>query len=181
MNLSINFGNEPPVITTERLTLRGHRLDDFRSCAAMWSDPNVTRFIGGNPSTEQQTWLRLLQYAGHWRLMGFGYWAIEEKGSGAFVGEIGFADFKRDISTLMRTAPEVGWALAPRFHGRGLATEALDAILGWSDRHARWPRTVCLISPDNLQSIKMATKCGYHEFERGLFNERPMLFFERII
>ena len=34
---------------------------------------------------------------GLWSLLGFGYWAIEEKAAGGFVGELGFADFKRDI------------------------------------------------------------------------------------
>jgi RimJ/RimL family protein N-acetyltransferase len=37
----------PPRIRTERLVLRGHRLDDFPDALAMWSDPDVTRFIGG--------------------------------------------------------------------------------------------------------------------------------------
>ncbi len=87
----------PPRIRTERLVLRGHRLDDFPDALAMWSDPDVTRFIGGVPSTEQQVWSRMLSYAGHWSLPGFGYWAVEEAASGAFIGELGFANFKRDI------------------------------------------------------------------------------------
>ena len=78
-----------PVIETPRLTLRGHRLDDFSDCAAMWADPIVTRHIGGKPFSEEDTWTRLLRYAGHWLLLGFGYWAIEEKDTGSFVGELG--------------------------------------------------------------------------------------------
>jgi RimJ/RimL family protein N-acetyltransferase len=35
-----------PVIETERLRLRGHRLEDFPDSAALWADPLVTRFIG---------------------------------------------------------------------------------------------------------------------------------------
>ena len=38
-----------PTLQTERLRLRGHRLDDFGPCAAMWADPTVTRHIGGKP------------------------------------------------------------------------------------------------------------------------------------
>ena len=44
------FAMEVPVIETERLLLRGHRLDDFEALAAMWADPAVVRFIGGKPS-----------------------------------------------------------------------------------------------------------------------------------
>jgi hypothetical protein len=99
---------EIPVIETNRLILRGHRLDDFSDCVAMWSDPIVTRFIGGKPFSEEETWARLLRYAGHWSMMDFGYWAIEEKDTHSFVGESGFADFKRDIEPSIKGMPELG-------------------------------------------------------------------------
>ncbi len=145
----------------------------------MWSDPVVTRYIGGKPSTEQQTWARLCGYVGHWALMGFGYWAIEEKSSGDFAGELGFANFHRDIAPSMRDVPELGWALAPRFHGKGYATEAVRAAVAWGDLRFRSARTVCLIGPENLASIRVAQKCGYGVFERTLFNDQPALFLER--
>ena len=168
-----------PLLETARLTLRGHRLDDFEDSFAMWSDPVVTRFIGGKPSTEQQTWSRLLGYAGHWSLLGFGYWALEETSTGMFVGELGFANFRRDIAASMRDVPELGWALASRFHGKGYATEAVRAVVAWGDARFGPTRTVCLISPDNLASIAVARKCGYDVFEHTLFNGQPTLFFER--
>ena len=168
-----------PTLETPRLRLRAHRLDDFEPAFAMWSDPVVTRFIGGKPSTEQQTWSRMLGYAGHWALLGFGYWALEEKSSGSFVGELGFANFKRDIAASMRDVPELGWALAARVHGRGYATEAVRAAVAWADVRFESARTVCLIDPENLASIRVAQKCGYDVFERALYNERLTLFLER--
>ncbi len=169
-----------PNIETDRLWLRGHRLDDFADSFAMWSDPVVTRFIGGKPSTEQQIWARLLGYVGHWALLGFGYWALEEKASGRFIGELGFADYKRDIDSSMRNVPELGWALASGVHGKGYATEAVRAAVAWGDECLRAARTVCMINPENLASIRVAQKFGYHEFDRTVFNERPALFFERL-
>ena len=71
-----------PVLETERLKLRGHRLDDFVHCAAMWADSEVTRYIGGKPFTEEESWTKFLRYAGHWTLLGFGYWVAEEKTTG---------------------------------------------------------------------------------------------------
>lgn len=173
------FGAGIPDVETARLKMRGHRIDDLDDCVAMWSDPIVVRFIGGTPSTVQRTWLRLLAYRGHWSVMGFGYWVIEEKATGSFVGEVGFADFKRDIATSMQNVPELGWALAPRFHGKGYATEAVRAALAWGDAHFQAARTVCLISSDNTASIRVAEKCGYREFERTLFDGTRTLFFER--
>jgi RimJ/RimL family protein N-acetyltransferase len=168
-----------PVIETPRLRLRGHRYDDFPNCVAMWSDPGVTRFIGGRPSTEQQTWARLLSYVGHWVLMGFGYWAVEERISGDFVGEVGLADFKRDIDSSMKSGPEIGFALATRFHGKGYATESARAALSWVDVHVQPRTTVCLINPENAASLHVAEKCGYETFARGKYNEQPALFLRR--
>ena len=99
-----------PTLQTERLRLRGHRLDDFGPCAAMWADPTVTRHIGGKPSTEEESWTRLLRYVGHWAMLGFGYWVVEEQATGGFVGEIGFANYKRDLALPFKDNPEAGWA-----------------------------------------------------------------------
>ena len=168
-----------PTIETERLLLRPHRMGDFDAAFAMWSDPRVTQFIGGKPSTEQQTWSRIINYAGHWMLLGYGYWAIEEKASGTFAGELGFANFHRDIAESMRGVPELGWALAPQFHGRGYATEAVRAAVAWGDGAFNRGRTVCMIDPGNAASIRVAEKAGFRTFERGTFNGGASLFFER--
>src|ERR1700728_3292085 len=102
-----------PVLETERLRLRGHRLDDFTACAAMWADPVVTRHIGGKPFSEEESWSRLLRYAGHWALLGFGYWVVEEKATGNFAGEIGFANYKRNLEPKLEDMPEIGWVFTP--------------------------------------------------------------------
>lgn len=160
--------------------MRGHRPADLDECAAMWSDPAVTRYIGGKPSTRQQTWSRLVNYAGHWALMGFGYWVLEDKTTGAFVGELGFADFKREIAPSMRDVPELGFALAAQAHGKGFASEAVRAALAWGDAHLPAERTVCLINEDNAASIRVVQKAGYTVFERTRFNDVPTLFLERL-
>ena len=129
-----------PVLHTERLKLRGHRLDDFIASAAMWADPNVTRHIGGQPLTEEEAWTKFLRYVGHWALLGFGYWVVEEKATGSFVGEIGFADYKRDLEPSLHDKPEIGWVLAPRSHGKGYATEAVRAAIAGVMRISDQPR-----------------------------------------
>jgi len=168
-----------PVIETARLRLRGHRHGDLPVCAAMWSDPQVTKFISGRASSEQQTWIRLLSYVGHWALMGFGYWAIEEKLSDDFVGEVGFADFKRDVPASMQDVPELGFALVSRVHGKGYATESVRAVLAWADANLSSTRTVCLANPQNPASLRVLAKCGYEVFDRGTYNDQPVLFLSR--
>jgi RimJ/RimL family protein N-acetyltransferase len=170
---------EVPILETERLKLRGHRLLDFRDCSAMWADPGVTRYIGGQPLSEEEVWARLLRYVGHWTWLGFGYWAIEEKATSRFVGELGFADYKRQIEPSLEGMPELGWVLAARAHGKGYATEAVRVALAWGEIRFGEARTVCLIHPENLASIRVAQKCGYRESRRTTYKGHPTLLFAR--
>jgi RimJ/RimL family protein N-acetyltransferase len=166
-------------IETARLTLRGHRADDLAACAAMWADPEITRYIGGKPFSEQDVWFKLLRYAGLWSLMGFGYWAIEEKATGDFVGDLGFADFMREIEPSIGGVPELGWVLASSVHGKGYATEAAAAAIAWGDAHLAASKTVCIISPGNVQSIRVALKSGYQEQQRTTYHGDPTILFAR--
>jgi RimJ/RimL family protein N-acetyltransferase len=168
-----------PVIETERLILRAHRPEDFEACAAMWALPEVVRYIGGKPFSVEEVWSRVLRYAGHWQWMGFGFWALEEKSTGAFAGDLGFAEFKREIEPSIVGIPEVGWVLAPHAQGKGHATEALRAIVAWGDRHFDHARTVCLIHPENQPSLRVAEKCGYKEFHRTTYKGQPTILLER--
>jgi RimJ/RimL family protein N-acetyltransferase len=111
-------------------------------------------------------------------VLGFGYWAVRERASGRFVGDVGMADFKRVMEPPL-DAPESGWALATWAHGRGFATEALRAVLAWGDAHLSSPRTVCIISPENVASIRVADKCGYREAHRTTYKGEPTVVFAR--
>jgi RimJ/RimL family protein N-acetyltransferase len=170
-----------PTLETKRLLLRGHRVTDFPGCVGLWSDLNVTKYITGKASTEQQTWARLLSYVGHWVLLGFGYWVIEEKDTGAFVGEIGFADFKRNVSEHLIGVPELGFALATHFHGKGLATEAAQAVVTWGDTHLPSQQTACMVSVDNVASLQIVNGLGYEECARSVNNEQPVMIFSRAV
>jgi RimJ/RimL family protein N-acetyltransferase len=150
-----------PTIETERLRLRAHGVDDFADCVAMWSEPDVVRYTIGEPSPPQRTWSRMLTYRGHWALLGFGYWALEERVSGRYIGELGFADFKRAMKLSLDGMPELGWALVPWAHGRGFATEALRAVVAWGDEQIESSRTVCIIRRENQRSFRVAEKLGY--------------------
>ncbi len=168
-----------PVLETERLKLRGHRLEDFAPFAAMWADPAVTRHIGGRPFSAEESWARLLRYAGHWTLLGFGFWAVEEKATGNFAGELGFADCRRDIEPSLGQMPEAGWAFARQFHGKGYASEAMGAVIAWGDERFGPSRTACIIHPQNTASIRVAEKYGYRQLQSTTYKGQPTIIFIR--
>ncbi len=168
-----------PDLETERLLLRGHRRDDYASELSLWGDPEVTRFIGGKPSTPEEVWARLLRNIGHWTVMGFGYWLVHEKSSGRFVGEVGLADHHRDVVPPFGDTPETGWVLMPWAHGRGFATELMTTVLSWTEGVLGAPRTVCMIDPDNAASLRVAGKLGYRELARTTYKGEPAVVLER--
>jgi RimJ/RimL family protein N-acetyltransferase len=170
---------QPPVIETERLRLRGHELTDYEDACALWADPVVVRHIGGKTFTAEEVWHRLLRYRGLWALLGYGYWAVEEKSTQQFIGDIGFADFKRELTPSFDGAPEMGWILSPLAHGKGYATEAVMAALAWTETHVPATRYVCMIDPENLASISVAGKAGFSEYARTTYKGAPMILLQR--
>jgi RimJ/RimL family protein N-acetyltransferase len=164
-----------PVLETRRLRLRPHRPGDFDSSAELWADPVVTRYIGGRPLTREEVWGRLLRYDGHWTMLGFGYWALEEKLTGAFLGELGFADLQREIEPRLDGMAEIGWVLTPQHHGKGYATEAVRAVVAWGDQHLLTARMVALIHPQNAASLRLAGKFNFHELCRTTYHDEPAI------
>lgn len=168
-----------PRLVTERTMLRGHRLDDFDASAQMWADLSVVRRISGRPSTRAESWSRLLRHIGHWRALGFGYWVVEDRRSGAFLGEVGFADYRRDIDPPLDGIPDIGWVLTVAAHGRGLASETAAAAVRWGDDNLAADKTVCIMAPDHAASIRVAEKTGYREAGTATYMDEPTLVMER--
>jgi RimJ/RimL family protein N-acetyltransferase len=148
-----------PILTTARLTLRPHRESDYDDLCALWGDPDVTRFIGGAPQSREDSWARLLRYGGQWAIVGYGFWAVTRTGEDRLIGDVGVMKTKRAMSPAL-SAPETGWCLSPSVHGQGLAVEAMQAVLAWSDAQLG-PATQCIIDADNVASIRVAEKLGY--------------------
>jgi RimJ/RimL family protein N-acetyltransferase len=169
-----------PSIETERLILRGQTAQDFPAFAQMWADPVVTRFIGGVPLSEEESWAKFMRIAGHWTLLGFGFWGIFEKATGARIGEAGILDVKREIVPSFHGTPELGWGLLPAVHGKGYATEAVRAIISWAESHFGKVRMVCIIDPDNTASLRVAHAVGFRECARTTYKGEPTVILERV-
>jgi RimJ/RimL family protein N-acetyltransferase len=153
-------------------------MSDFAYTKALWGDAAVMEHMGGKPLTLEECWARFLRYIGHWSVLGFGYWVVEERETAEFVGEVGFANFKRDMEPSVGDLPELGWVLVPAKHGKGYATEAAKAALDWGRKHFQSNELVCLIHPDHEASIRVARKCGFEERQLGTYRGRPVLIFK---
>lgn len=167
-----------PTLETPRLILRPHSKEDLGPSLALWTNPAVYQPILKRPSTEAETWSRLLKYAGLWSLLGFGYFALIEKASNTMIGELGFADFYRDLTPSIVGLPEMGWVLHPDFHGQGLMTEAIQALRVWGKENLPFDKVVCIIDPTNEPSIRLATRCGFVKAGDAVYEGQPTLLLE---
>lgn len=150
-----------PQIRTARLLLRAHCADDHAAAVRLWQREEVYGFITGKPLNEQEVWMRLLRYGGLWDFLGFGYWAVEELSTQRYVGQLGFADFRRGLVGFDGRYPEAGWVLHPDFVGLGYAAEAMEAACRWLDHESQWSKSFCIIGHDNSKSLRLASALGY--------------------
>jgi len=140
-------------IETERLRLRLWQEQDFGPFADYYAHDDSARYVGGWKNLDE-AWRHFVLQIGHWQLNGFGYWAVEEKQSGDFIGSVG----------LWQSAGwpemELGYWLREQYRGKGYAREAAQQ----SKAHARSvlnaPSLVSYIHPDNTPSMKLAESLG---------------------
>lgn len=114
-------------------------------------------------------------WSGLWTMLGYGYWMVRERSTGQFVGEVGLADFRRQLEPGLEGMAEAGWALRPEYQGRGLAREAVGAALDWFSKRFPQQPVVCLIHPDNQASLKLARRCGFQPWCQTTYQGHPTL------
>lgn len=146
----------------------------------MWQDPAVVKYIDGTPATEAEAWLRFLGYVGRWQVMGYGLFVLIEKSSGQFIGNVGFSDFRRGLGPDFDPFHEAAWVLTTAAHGKGYAREAMAAAQNWLDEKFSPAKTVCIISPENIPSINLAERLGFHATREATYNEKAVMLFERL-
>ena len=143
-------------ITTERLIIRGWREADLAPWAAMNADPEVRRYVGPLLTFEQAAaWV--LNYQDDLDRYGFGFWAVEIRASGEFIGFTG-------LNTMDEGTPfsgvELGWRLARSAWGRGYATEAGLAALRYGFDAVGLPEVVAVTMARNVRSQAVMRRIG---------------------
>lgn len=132
-------------LLTDRLCLRQWREEDFGPFSTFWADEDSTRHVGG-PISASEAWRRMMGFASHWSLRGFGYYVIELRESGAAIGYCGAQ------LPLRATTPEAGWGIYEPYRGRGYAKEAIMAAIGHDFARFGWSDVISLIS---VASVKL--------------------------
>lgn len=141
-----------PVLETERLIMRAPQESDFAAEASFFAS-DASQFVGG-PLKPHQTWRSLATFLGHWVLRGYGFWALEEKATGAYAGRVGLWFPEGWLER------EIGWTLMPDATGKGYATEAAIAARAYAYDTLNWDTAISQIARDNAASKAVATRLG---------------------
>jgi len=141
-----------PTLETDRLILRAPCEADVAAEAAFFASDRA-EFVGGK-MPEEQVWRMIAAFLGHWALRGFGFWALEDKATGSYLGRTGLwypAGWPE---------PEIGWTLMAAAEGKGVAYEAAMAARAFAYDTLGWQTAISLISVDNTRSIALADRLG---------------------
>lgn len=140
---------------TARLSFRCMTDADLDQMCRLLGDPDVMRYYPRPKSRDEvQRWINWSKsnYADH----GFGLWIIEDKDSGAFIGDCGLTWQNVDGEAVL----EIGYHVLADQQGRGYATEAATACLLCADANLAVSMVTAIINPENLPSRRVAEHLG---------------------
>lgn len=166
---------EFPVFETERLVLRKITEADADSVLSYLSDEEVMKYYGLTPlQTIEDALAEIVWYDTILSEKTGIRWGITIKGQNEVIGSCGF---HRMISQHHRS--EIGFELNKTYWGKGIASEAVSAILSYGFEHLHLNRIEALIEPLNLSSQKLVIKHGFlkegllrsYEYTRGKFDD----------
>lgn len=148
-------GSDLFILETERLTLRRQQMDDVPFLVGLWSDPDVTRYVGG---AREKDFLKnaFEDTATDPFAEKYDLWVTLDKATGQRLGHCGIVDKEVDGKPEF----DLCYFLTPSAWGKGYATEIGKALV----RHAReelgLKRVIALIDPENTASQHVALKLG---------------------
>lgn len=151
---------------TRRLRLEPFAAAHLDGLHEMNLRPEVYRFLGGPPETQEHTAQATARIQRCWAAWGTGWWAFVETESGRVVGA-GCIQYLRheaalpaDLNSLLGNPLEIGWRLHPDFWHRGLATEAAERMAAFAFDQFAPTELLAVCDPDNINSRRVMERLG---------------------
>ena len=155
-----------PELSSPRLHLREVRDDDAAALFAIHSDARVMRYWSYPAWTElAQAEQKIADIQRQRRELDMLVWAIADADTDLLIGSS--AIFYMDLT---QARAEIGYSLHPDWQGRGLASEALQLVLGYAFTELGLRRLEADIDPRNLPSCHLVERFGF--VREGLLRER---------
>jgi [ribosomal protein S5]-alanine N-acetyltransferase len=159
------------MLHTSRLALRAWALDDIDELHALWTRPDVRRYLWDDETVSRERAEATVREFIAQEAEGTGGWMIVERETGALAG----------FAALVRREPgdpELLYGLAPDWWGRGLATEAARAVLAYAFGVLECARVIAATDAPNAASARVMERLGMRRTHRGLLNGRDTVCYE---
>lgn len=148
---------EFPVLTTARLRLRQLTHADAPEIVAIFSSPDVLRYLNQPPVDTTEKAIGLIDWLnGFYQSHEAVTWAITLHGDDRLIGSCGNYAWDRSNRRV-----DIGYQLMPSHWGQGYATEATHAILAWSFENFDLHRIQADCTDGNIGSERVLLKCGF--------------------
>ncbi len=155
---------------TERMLIRPLSLDDTPALTAILSDAEVMKYSvrGACDEAATSTFIKwcLSCYESH----SIGPLALIDKESKELIGFCGVGPESVGGTEEMN----LGYRLARRYWGLGLATESVRAVLAYAFNKRAFKSVVVIIEPEHIASLRVAKKAGFSSFQSKKFHEREV-------
>lgn len=153
-------------VDTARLLLRVPEPADAATLMGVFWDPEVVEkkqvTLSEPPGGLDAALRNTNAMIRHWESRGYGQWCVVEKATREVIGVVGFYHHPQQEWS----GADLGWVIHRSRWGQGFATEGAGAALEWVWANTPLDRVISLIAPDDLRSIRVATKIG-ERFERA--------------
>lgn len=146
------------ILETKRVLLRELNEEDYKDLAEILQDETVMyAYAHAFEDREVEEWLK--RQLGRYQKEGVGLWAVIDKVSGAWVGQVGLTWQQTDRQREL----EIGYLLKKRFWHMGYATEAAEGCKQYAFEVLQADRVVSIIRETNLASRQVAERLGMKE------------------
>jgi [ribosomal protein S5]-alanine N-acetyltransferase len=158
-------------LATMRTMLRPVVPGDAAALHALWTDPDVRRFLWDDVSISEAGAAEVVAASGaDFAAHAFGFWMVYETASGECAGFHGLRPSEA-------CEPELLFGFWPRYWGRGLATEAARAVLSYAFDVLACPHVVAATDVPNAASVRTLERLGMQFERRGTLNGLDTLFY----
>ena len=163
-----------PVLSSERIILRGWQDSDFHPYTTLVSDPVMMRFIGGGAMSYKEARKEFDGMREQWIDRKIGIFVIADKTSDELLGFTGL------FESPLLDEPELSWSLSAKNHGKGYASEAAILARNWAFREHNIGPLMSLVHPDNISSKRVAERLGASIESHSTWMGQPRLVYRHI-
>ena len=163
-----------PVLSSERIILRGWQDSDFHPYTTLVSDPVMMRFIGGGAISYKEARKEFDGMREQWINRKIGIFVIADKTSDELLGFTGL------FESPLIDEPELSWSLSAKNHGKGYASEAAVLARNWAYREHNIGPLMSLVHPDNISSKRVAERLGASVESHSTWMGQPRLVYRHI-